>query len=38
MSQIVTEIERCVIYITVTVIQIYDIEKNIKGSKISNII
>ena len=38
MSQVVTEIERCVTYITVTVTQTYDTEKNIKGYRISNII
>jgi len=38
MSQIVTEKERCVTYVTVTVTQTCDTEKNIKGSRIDDII
>ena len=36
MSQIVTDTERCVTYVTVT--QTCDTEKNIEGSRIDNII
>ena len=36
MSQIVTDTERCVTYVTVT--QIYDTEKNIEDSRIDDII